>query len=103
MNPNAKDNLKPFKQGFDPRRNIEGRPLNCENVMAKAVTEDEAVSIAKAMSKRAVDGDVRAADFVFDRLFGRPQQSTDLTTKGETINANQIIFQDISGKVIKND
>ena len=83
MNPNAKDNLKPFKKGEDPRRNVTGanKLPDLELLMAEGVSKEDLISIIVAQSTRAKKGDTRAADFIFDRGFGKPKQSTELTGK----------------------
>lgn len=70
-NPNHKDNLKPFKQGFDERRNIEGRkPIPNLREMIEEQGLDEMEAVVKALFKRAKQGDVKAINEVFNRYYG---------------------------------
>lgn len=88
------DNLKPFKKGFDPRRNISGKPAGTLNwsTIVKNLLEDEdladkviakkpgwwsdlpnknfANAIGVAMLSRAVSGDEKAAKWVRETGFG---------------------------------
>lgn len=95
MNPNVKDNLRPFKKGFDERRNIKGQPMKLDNVMAAAVTDEDKIQIASKQMEKAKAGELRSAEFVFGYLFGKPKQATEITGKdGEPLMPVQIVFRD---------
>jgi hypothetical protein len=76
-------NLKPFKKGNDPRRNLNGAPPIYKKI--KEALQDELTSeikgktraqkIAKKMVELSERGNVRAAEFVFDRVEGKVLQS----------------------------
>ncbi len=92
-NPNAPDNLKPFKPGKDERRNLKGRPKlpDLKEAMARVLAEEKdgltaLDAILKALRAKAAKGDVRAAQELLDRGFGRAKQSIDHTTGGDKIN-----------------
>lgn len=86
----AKDNLKhlvPFKKGFDPRRNVKGHPPKIpalDTLLAEVLSEEkDGVSAAKAilmaLRARASKGDVRAAEALLDRAYGKSAQIVDHT------------------------
>lgn len=48
--------------------------------------------LSKLFQKAIKDGDVKLMTDMIDRTDGKPKQSTDLTSGGEKIETNQIIF-----------
>ena len=90
-NPNPdQSNLKPFKKGQSG--NPKGRPKlpDIKAAMAKVLAEekdgmDALEAVLKALRTRAIKGDVRAAQELLDRGYGRSKQSIDHTTDGEKI------------------
>ena len=100
-NPNATDNLKPFKKGNDPRRNLEGRPKGSRSltVVLREIIEadkgqlngkevDGAVLLMATLYKKAIkDGDLASIREILDRLEGKPLQKT------ENTNDNHISIQ----------
>ena len=91
-NPNPdQSNLKPFKKGQSG--NPKGRPKlpDIKAAMAKVLAEekdgmDALEAVLKALRTRAIKGDVRAAQELLDRGYGRSKQSIDHTTDGEKIS-----------------
>lgn len=94
-----KDNLKhlvPFKKGFDPRRNIKGQPPKIpaiDTLLAEVLGEEkDGVSAAKAilmaLRAKASKGDVRAAEALLDRAYGKSTQIVDHTV---ALNYDQFI------------
>jgi hypothetical protein len=86
------DNLKPFKAGFDPRRNLEGAPkkLDLSEAITKVLADEKdgktaLDAVLMALRNKAVKGDVRAAQELLDRAFGKSKQSIDHTTQGEKL------------------
>lgn len=90
---------KPFQKGDDPRRNIEGRPLGALNFATKfrafiekvaennETTADEIEQQLLAIGyKRAKEGDYQFWRDLHDRVYGKPQGSLDVTTKGDKIS-----------------
>lgn len=49
-------------------------------------------AIGKSIMKKALEGDTTAQKMVWSYMDGMPQQHTDLTTKGEKIITNNIVF-----------
>lgn len=94
-------NLKPFKKGEDPRRNLKGAPKlpDLDELMAEGVSKEDLIGIISAQITRARKGDTRAADFIFDRGFGKPKQSTELTGKdGKDLMPVSIVFKDFKNE-----
>lgn len=93
-------NLKPFKQGDDERRNLKGRPKNLPKLDVLLVEvlgnedddDSEAKKILAALLKEAKSGNTKAAEILLDRAYGKSAQTLDLTTKGESINPTPIKF-----------
>lgn len=81
-NPKHKDNLKPFKKGEDKRRENNGRPKKIpaiDELLADILSEEkDGLSAARlviiALVKKAKSGDVRAAEVLFDRAYGKVKQ-----------------------------
>jgi len=83
---------KPFIKG-DPRINRKGTAKlpDLKAAIAKVLSKEsggitELEAILKALKVKAKKGDVRAAQELLDRGYGRPQQSIDHTSQGEKIN-----------------
>lgn len=89
MNPNPKkENLKPFKKGESGNPN--GRPKKLpelDKLLADVLGGEEgmteAEAILKAMRAKAKKGDVRAAELILNRAYGKPKETIDQTNKGE--------------------
>jgi hypothetical protein len=91
-NPNAEKNLKKFKAG-DKRINRKGRPpvlplIN--DMVAKVLLQEKngitgLEAIVNALTNKAAKGDVRAAQELMDRYYGKPKQTMDVTSGGEKI------------------
>ena len=82
---------KPFKKGQSG--NPKGRPKlpDLSQAIAKVLAEEKdgmtaLDAILKALRAKAAKGDVRAAQELLDRGFGKSKQSIDHTTAGEKIN-----------------
>jgi len=83
-------------KGFDKHpenRNKNGRPPvlpELKTAIAKLLSEKQGDltaldGILRALFKRAMSGDVRAAQELLDRGFGKSQQKIDMTTDGGSI------------------
>jgi hypothetical protein len=98
-------NLKPFKKGVDPRRNVKGRPkvlpplekLLIEVLGSEDDQKSQAQAVLNTLLARAKKGDVRAAEILLDRAYGKPKQSVDLTSNGESIHTT-VVIQDPRGQ-----
>lgn len=75
-------NLKNFKKGTDERRNIKGRPPKLPEldklldlVLGEEKDNTTAMeTILKALRVKAAKGDVRAAEILLERAYGKPKQ-----------------------------
>lgn len=85
-------NLKPFKKGKSG--NPRGRPKKLpelDKLLADVLGEPNAdgIEAAKivlmALRKKAASGDVRAAEALLDRAYGKPKQSIDHTSDGKAL------------------
>lgn len=88
-------NLKPFKKGHDERRNMDGAPKKIPSLdilLQNIVGEDGMSEIIDALQKKAKDGNIFAIQVMLDRQFGKPKQSVDVTSNGESL-APQIIIK----------
>lgn len=98
MNPNPnRDNLKPFKPGKDSRRNTKGRPKlpDIREAMAKILAGEKdgktgLDEILAALQKRATKGDVRAAQELLDRAFGKSKQQ--IEHSGDAFDSVNVII-----------
>jgi len=83
----VKENLKPFTKGDDSRRNLEGRPKKLpelDKLLADVLGEEKdgitaAEAILKALRAKATKGDIRAAEVLLDRGWGKAKQTIDTT------------------------
>jgi hypothetical protein len=86
-------NLKPFQKGKDTRRNTKGAPKKLpalDELIADVLGEENnGIEAAKAIllvqRNKAIKGDLRAAEWLFDRGYGRAKQEIkhDLDTNVE--------------------
>jgi hypothetical protein len=76
------NNLKPFQSGFDPRRNLNGRPpgqpmsSQFQEILSKRITSDKDKTIADALVEKiirmALDGDQRMIKLIWEYMDGKP-------------------------------
>lgn len=75
-------NLTPFKPGQSG--NLNGRPKKIPEIdvlLADVLSEgEEAKEIIKALLQKAKKGDVRAAEVLLDRMYGKPKQDINQKT-----------------------
>jgi Family of unknown function (DUF5681) len=92
MKKSSISNLTPWKKGYCPNR--KGRPKNLPEIkelLTEALAEKKngisaAQAIIRSMIVRAIKGDVKAAEMLFDRLFGKPKQQLDIDSTVRTLN-----------------
>lgn len=66
-----------------------GRPRSEATILREVLIrkiEENAEPIAEALLKKGMTGDVQALRELLDRGLGKPQQSVDHTTNGESLN-----------------
>ena len=90
------DNLKPFKKGFDPRRNLSGAPKKTipeiDELLerwagGKTPEEAEINIVAKKLVEKAKNGDIDAIKFLFERIYGKVVSQIDLKSGGNVMPA----------------
>jgi alkylation response protein AidB-like acyl-CoA dehydrogenase len=92
------EGAKPFKKGQTGNPN--GRPKlpDLKAAMARILAEEKdgmtaLDAILAALRAKAAKGDVRAAQELLDRGFGRAKQSIDHTTDGDKITGFQVTIK----------
>lgn len=89
-------NLKPFKKGEDPRRNIKGAPKKLpllELIMAEEMTPEKIRTMINAMQKQVDKGNVSAFNSLMDRGYGRVKQPVDITLQMPDLDNLEIKFK----------
>jgi hypothetical protein len=92
--PNPIPNSKPFKKGQSGNPN--GRPKKLpelDKLLADVLGEEKdgvtaAEVILKALRAKAAKGDIRAAEVLLDRAFGKAKQHLDLSTTVPIVQVN---------------
>ena len=92
-------NLKPIQKG--ERRNLSnngGRKKGLERIFKDALTKEELIAIIQKAKSEALDGNVKAMEFIFDRMYGKP-----VAVDGLLGNENRTLIQnnfniDVTGK-----
>lgn len=102
----APENLKRVPKG-GPSPNPKGRPRKLpelDKLLADVLGEEKdgieaAKVILMALRKKAAGGDVRAAEVLLDRAYGKAKQQMDITTQGQAIRGFQSLedafFKDV--------
>lgn len=91
------ENLTPFPKGVSGNPNGRPRKLpKIDDLLSEILgSEDDANSEAYAilhnLVKQAKGGNVKAAEILLDRAYGKAKQSIDHTTKGESFNIKEVV------------
>ncbi len=102
-NPKSKENLRPAKKG--DIRNPKGAPKklpNLDMILANVLgAENEegktaAEQIIEAIRRRANAGDVKAANLLLERGWGKVKEKIDITTNEESLNKPSIQIEIIT-------
>lgn len=93
------ENLKPFKKGFDERRNLAGPPkiIDLSELLYEEGGEEGFRKATRALFAQAAKGNIKAIQEIYDRYYGKVMQKTetDLTTGGKPFNLKDLIgFKD---------
>lgn len=76
MNKNPKlSNLKPFKKGQSGNPKGAQRKLPALDKLLSDIDESDFVAVINALFTKAKKGDVRAAEVIFDRSFGKARDN----------------------------
>lgn len=96
MNPKGNiQNLKPFRKGQSGNPRGAPKRLDIREAVEKVLSEKKNGKtsleiIIKALQAKAAKGDIRAAQELFDRGFGKSQQFVDVSSMGESIRPIEI-------------
>lgn len=110
-NPNAKDNLVPFKKGADPRRNIHGRPIRTakrlsrewQNIWAEVLYDDKGAPIlddatGKELTRllarmRLATSSRNPQEFrlALEYAYGKVRDELDITSAGKPIQTEIVM------------
>ena len=103
------DNLKPFQPGHDPRRNLSGRPRIIPQL--DQVLRDELGECANSKSKlraiiakmadMAINGDIRAAQLLLDRVYGKPTEHVRMRMDAEVNTTGQIDLKKVPTEILE--
>lgn len=95
------ENIEPHKFKKGQSGNPKGRPKlpDLKDAMARILSEEKdgmtaLDAILAALRAKAAKGDVRAAQELLDRGFGRAKQSIDHTTDGDKITGFIVTIKD---------
>ena len=107
INPKSLKNLKPAKKG--EVRNPKGAKPKIpalDDLLAKVLGDEQngltaAEAILKALRGKAIKGDIRAAEVLLDRAYGKAKQPVDHTTNGNDLNGNTKHIQFPDGTTIE--
>jgi hypothetical protein len=85
-------------KGFDKHPeniNKNGRPKKIPNLdvlLAEIFDDKEMAKLVKALYSAALKGNVRAAEAILDRAYGKAKQSMDITSDGKGLNPINIVI-----------
>ena len=97
------ENLRPFKAGYDERRDGNGRKPKLpqvDEILAEVLGEEKndisaAKAILMALLSKATKGDVRAAEVLLDRAYGKTTTKIDavVSTKKQVFILGDIEYE----------
>jgi hypothetical protein len=99
VNSRSLANLKPIQKGeVRNTTGIAGRKKGLERLIKEALTLQDLKDIVTNVAKEAKEGNIKAAEFIFDRLYGKPTVMIDLIdSKGQTFIQNNFNVE-VKGK-----
>lgn len=97
--------LKPFKEGDDPRRNLEGRPKGSVGLTTKLRKALDRIHegtgnkydelLVESIMKDAIKGNDNMRRLIFNYMEGMPLQKTDHTSGGKPIPITSVFIKDV--------
>lgn len=83
--------LKCNHQACDQGRMPDGSECpKCDGGRKTKTNQTAAEAILRKLRAMAASGNIRAAEILLDRAYGKAKQSMDMTTKGEKLEANTL-------------
>ncbi len=73
-------------KGIDHRKN----PFKA--LISEAISEDNFITVFQTLEASAMTGDVQSAKLYLEYTIGKPMQSVDITSEGNTVNIPTISF-----------
>jgi hypothetical protein len=73
-------------KGIDRRKN----PFKA--LISEAISEDNFITVFQTLEASAMTGDVQSAKLYLEYTIGKPMQSVDITSEGNTVNIPTISF-----------
>lgn len=92
------ENLKPFKKGDDPRRNLAGRPKlpDLSDLLEEEVGEKGCREVISALLKQAKKGNVKAIQEILDRTYGKTKQVIEQSGTLEIRNVKELTDDELA-------
>ena len=95
-------NLKPFQNGYDPRRDNSGRKAKIpelDELLADVLNEETedgksaAIEIIRTLVRSAKKGNVRAAEVLLNRAYGMPKNRVEVESKIRVVETEFDIYR----------
>ena len=98
MNVNSLSNLKPAAKGeIRNKSGNGGRKKGLERIFKEALTKEDLIAVIHKAKDEALTGNVKAMEFIFDRVYGKPISVDLLGNENRTLIQNNFNI-DVSGK-----
>ena len=85
------------RKATDKRKLTKAERLGFQDILNEALPNEDIKEIVIALAKEAKEGSEKHARLLFEYVYGRPTQSVDMTTGGESLNQpRKILFEDMT-------